>query len=215
MKGWTDALRDNCSKSNDMGDNALSLVFSLVKLVSNQELEAGSSTAQLRVFDSLIDDAWAKYQAEAILNGEVIQFYTVDGIEYRDGQTALVVAYLATARFILSLARYRATEKVVNMIQQSCQEILDCAAFLYRVRFSIGCAYVAICVPVTLVALQGTLEEHKISAYTFLSDHFQGTPFEGLRSMAVKRIETVGSYGRFESQSVFETATRSWLPVFN
>ncbi|KAH8814805.1 hypothetical protein F5884DRAFT_151676 [Xylogone sp. PMI_703] len=190
---WTDASRYPSEEIEGVSDKLMVQLFSLGKFFSANTFNAGDASLHLDSISSTIDGIWSEYMSEAILRNEIMHNNSEGETMYRDGATAMNIAYYAASQMVLLLAQSLVIVSTHPMqrIEEHAQVILNCASFLYRMRKYIGCACFAMFLPVTLVALCSPSCEHKHTARLFLTNQIQDTEFTGLRSIAVRRIDAL------------------------
>lgn len=187
---WIDLNMGLYDESQEVADLLLLQLFKLGKLVTTRNCEADSFTSSLYEVRETIDKSWTAYHAEATLHNQVLRYESDDGEEmlYRDPSTALVLAYFATARLMISLAGPVVADFDSN--DGYCQEIIDCSLYLFQRKGSIGCISLPVFLPVALVAMYASSSKYRKTAYTLLNDRVQTTPFRGLKSVLVERLRS-------------------------
>ena len=189
-------MRYLSDKSPEVTDRLMAPMTGLWKLIGAGMSEGNASMTGLNLHNlaSSIDKIWIAFQKDAVLYG-LIKYDSSGETVYRDGSTALTVAYFATTQVMLSLARTLGPAPSSQTNEDQCQAILNCASFLLRRRKSLGCAGLAMLLPLTLVGLHGSSSECRRIAYSYLDIGFRSTEFGGLRSIALQRIHSSGFQG--------------------
>jgi hypothetical protein len=190
---WIDLNMGLYDESQEVADLLLLQLFKLGKLVAARNCAPDSITSQLHEVRESIDRRWTVYHEEATLHGQVLRYESGDGILYRDPSTALVLAYFATARLMISLADLADIDNKYpsTMDDGYCQEIIDCSSFLFQRKGSIGCISLPVFLPLALVAMYAPTSKYRKVAYALLNDRVQTTPFKGLKSILVERLFSV------------------------
>lgn len=193
---WIDLNMGLYGESQEVADLLLLQLFKLGKLVTTTKYcEPGSITSSLYEVREIVERSWTAYHEDAISHHQVLRYESDDGDEilYRDPSTALVLAYFATARLMISLAGLGDVDSSTMDIY--CHEIIDCSSFLFQRKGSIGCISLPVFLPLALVAMYATSSEYRILAYTLLNDRVQTTPFKGLKSVLVERLRSADDDG--------------------
>jgi hypothetical protein len=189
---WIDLNMGLYDESQEVADLLLLQLFKLGKLVATtKNHDPGSIPSRLHEVRESIDRSWTTYHEEAILHNHFLRYKSDDDeILYRDPSTALVLAYFATARLMMSLADIDDNQHPSKMDDGYCQEIIDCSSFLFQRKGSIGCISLPVFLPLALVAMYATSSTYRKMAYTLLNDRVQTTPFRGLKSILVERLRS-------------------------
>lgn len=205
-KIWTDVLWVPSEDSPPVADRLMAQLFILWKILRSQkrDTESGNTALQLLIVSSSIKETWDGYQKEAEIRGESLQYESSGKTVYRDGSTALVVAYFATAQLMLFLAGSKAQSLFSLTIKDPCKVILSCASYLFRMSKFIGCAGLSMVLPLTLVALHGTSSRYRNMAYKDLANQLRGTPFRCLGQSALQRVKSGGSQDLFRLEGAHE-----------
>lgn len=176
-----------------MIDRLVVELYSLQKLLSDSPCVGNSTNEDATAIGVRINNLWAEYLTDARERGQPIDVRVEGGLQYRDSFTALTVAYFAAAWLLLgrfgAITAGAIDSPCSTSASHSCQTILTCSSLL--TRRDIGCAYLRMFLPLTLVGLYGPLPEHRTLAYTQLKQWFSGTSFRGLGSLALQRIQSV------------------------
>lgn len=171
-------------------DRLVTELFSLQKLLSQRYYKNDHAIKYSHDIGLRIEDLWAEYQEEANRLDKPIKLASSGGRQYRDAFTAMTVAYFPAARILLStvsspqVAQYSASSEAMD---GNSQLILNCSSFL--MRKDIGCAYLRMFLPLTLVARYSASSEQRTLARTLLERWLYGTPFRGLSSIALKQVQ--------------------------
>ncbi|KAF2795873.1 hypothetical protein K505DRAFT_323779 [Melanomma pulvis-pyrius CBS 109.77] len=132
-----------------------------------------------------VDALWLEYKEQAEVRGETVSWTTEDGkTKYRDGFTALAVAYFSTARVLFTILAPRLSVTFPDFTDYY-GSILDCAAFLKTHR--IGCAYMRMATPLYLVALHSPSLEQRRRAIRNFEEWRRGS-MAGISALALQRI---------------------------
>ncbi|CRG91252.1 hypothetical protein PISL3812_08300 [Talaromyces islandicus] len=187
---WIDLNMGLYDESQEVADLLLLQLFKLGKLVTASNCEPDSITSQLHEVRETIDGSWTAYHEEAILHDQAFRYEAGDETLYRDPSTALVLAYFATARLMVSLADLADAYVQSSKMDGYCQEIIDCSSFLFRRKGSIGCISLPVFLPLALVAMYAPSSRYRKKAYTLLNDRVETTPFKGLKFLLVERLRS-------------------------
>lgn len=176
-------------------------LFSLEKLISASRCSIIDDSLYYSI-DTEVNLLWAEYNEEAARRGECLQSEHMGAFTFRDGPTALTIAFFASARIILSLAGPRECSRPARTMEAQCQTILNCTMYLFEQRKFTGCASLPMILPLTLVAHYGTTPQHRKTASLFLKDRSSGFGFNGIRAIASHHIHSTDIHGLFKGQRV-------------
>ncbi|KAH8664655.1 hypothetical protein BX600DRAFT_550647 [Xylariales sp. PMI_506] len=186
-------LRSQTLYATPVVDRLMTQLFALRELISVGRYGYVDKTLYCDI-SSNTDRLWGEYKEEATSRGEPLQKYGSKGeIVYRDGATALTLAFFATARILLSLVKLQGSDEPSRPIEDQCQTIIDCGIYLIQAKGIIGCAGLPMFLPVTLVARYSTSLKQRKVAYMFLAEGIDGIAFNGMRSMAIDYINSTSS----------------------
>jgi hypothetical protein len=136
-----------------------------------------------------IEELWDEFQEQAIQSGERIEWPMPSGARYQDPFTAMVVAYFAASRVLLSIlgVEYSRDTSQSSTLQNSCDCIVDCCRFFEGKE--IGCAHLRMFFPLMLVAMHGASSAQQDLARVSLGQRLSNTAFKGLGSVALRRVQ--------------------------
>ncbi|KAF2259421.1 hypothetical protein CC78DRAFT_621076 [Lojkania enalia] len=133
-----------------------------------------------------VEALWLEYENTAEERGERLEWRNEHGEKvFRDGFTALSVAYFSTARILFEVLAPRFAATFLDMTDHY-QNILDCATYLCALR--IGCAYIRMATPLYLVALHSPREEQRRKAKDVFMEWKDGT----MAGVSVIALEAIG-----------------------
>lgn len=189
---WSESLRSQSKEILEVPERLMVQLFGLGRFFSTHNYDA-NALLRVRGISSMIDEIWSEYLEDAVLRSKALQDSTTGETVYRDATTALNMTYFAAAQMLLSsLTQHLISADSAQVIEDHAQVIINCTKFLHQSRKFIGCASFALFLPLTLVALCSPSPRQKRIASAYLNNQFRGTPFMGLRSIAVRRINSVG-----------------------
>lgn len=193
---WIDLNMGLYDESQEVADLLLLQLFKLGKLLTSKNCDSDSITSHLDEVRESIDRSWTLYHEEAILHNQTLRYESGNETLYRDPSTALVLAYFATARLMISLADPADVDNQHPSRKDAyCQEIIDSSSFLFQRKGSIGCISLPVFLPLALVAMYAPSSKYRRMAYTLLNDRVQTTPFKGLKSILVERLRSADDAG--------------------
>jgi hypothetical protein len=134
---------------------------------------------------SEVDALWLEYKEQAESRGEELSW--VDGtgdIVYRDGFTALCIAYFAAARILFAVLAPRLAATYIDLTDHHAS-ILNCAEYLSTML--IGCAYMRMTTPLYLVALHSPSLKQRREAITVFEQWSKGS-MAGISALALDNI---------------------------
>jgi hypothetical protein len=132
-----------------------------------------------------LESLFEEYAEEANNQNELLQWEVSGLMQYRDGITAITIAYFEAARVLVALTHAPDSETRDDQIQRSSRSILDSVSFLSTKPTS--CATLRIFFPLTLVALHGP-SRLKEEARFDLDTWIPKSGFVGLHSIIKQHI---------------------------
>lgn len=174
-------------------DRLIAHLFDLGELLVHKVCRCGNPlhiACELEIgmeFDAL----WDEYQKEATQSGKPIEWYCEGETIYRDAFTAMTVAYFSASAILLNNLHLQTAGYERGTINDACETILRCSAFLTDKH--IGCAYLRMFFPLTLVAMHSPGNEQRTIATGYLGGWLQDTAFAGLSSIAIQRIKSINT----------------------
>lgn len=190
---WVDLNMGLYDETQEMADFLLLQLFKLGKLVTTKHCELDSFVSQLHEIRDCVDRNWTVYHEEGTLQGQALQYASEGEILYRDPSTALILAYFAAAKLMISLADPAGTDNPPSTMDRYCQDILNCSTFLFQRKGRIGCISLPVFLPLALVAMYATSSTYRKMAYTSLNERVRTTPFRGLQSILAERLSSAGN----------------------
>ena len=178
-------------KSQQVVDRLVTELFGLQRLLSRRYFKNDNAIEYSHDIGPRIDNLWAEYREEANQLGKPIELPSSGGSQYRDAFTAMTVAYFSAARILLSTVsppQVAQCSGSSGAMDGNGQLILNCSSFL--MRKDIGCAYLRMFLPLTLVARYSASSEQRALARTLLECWLYGTPFSGLSLIALKQVQS-------------------------
>lgn len=172
-------------------DRLVLKIFETQELPSH-EFSKNDTSSRLDDIGIEVDKLWAEYQEDAGRRNHPITRFSNDCIEYRDGVTAMTVAYFAVARILLSKnSSLTATKDPGSSGSSGSSDdhgktVLDCARFL--TSKNIGCAYLRMFFPLTLVAIHSSSSDQRLAACDLIESWRYSTSFGGL---SLKALDTI------------------------
>lgn len=165
-------------------------IFILQKLLSQSRSLNDDIIACSDDINGRIENMWADYKAGVNQHGGQILLSSCSTSPYYDAFSALTVACFSAARILLSKVRSLSARcpSAESLEKTNSQVILECHSYLLPKH--IGCAYLRMFLPLTIVALYSPSLSQSNLAHTTLNDSLR-KPFGGLSSMAIERIRTV------------------------
>ncbi|KAF2183443.1 hypothetical protein K469DRAFT_583069 [Zopfia rhizophila CBS 207.26] len=139
---------------------------------------------------------WHNYQSDAVEAGQQLSWKEDGRPMYRNGFTALSIAYFSAARILLIILAPRLSSTLLDF-NDYYTTILDCATFLQAKR--IGCAYMRMATPLYLVSLHSPSAAQRQQAIAIFEDWKKGC-MGGISALALETI-----YKR-QQQEDFENA---------
>lgn len=132
-----------------------------------------------------VEALWLKYKDQAASRKESLSWTGDDGLRaYRDGFTALCIAYFSAARILLTVLAPRLVSSYVDL-EDHHATVLDCARFLRTKR--IGCAYMRMTTPLYLVSLHSAASEQRRQAISIFED-WKFSSMAGISTLALENI---------------------------
>ncbi|KAH3920060.1 hypothetical protein HBI56_034460 [Parastagonospora nodorum] len=141
----------------------------------------------LQVFEDEIKSLWDEYTESAARSGDILTWHepSTSTTHFRDGFTALTVAYFSATRLLLFLTGPQ-HEASHSGLADDCRSILQAA--LYLQTCSVGCAYMRMAAPLLLVALHTPVTKQKMVAIDCFRSWAQGS-MRGISDMALETIQ--------------------------
>ncbi|KAI5456075.1 hypothetical protein BGZ63DRAFT_418102 [Mariannaea sp. PMI_226] len=174
---WADLAWLHVGDSQPVVDRLIAELFGLQRMLSRNDNRDDKANAIYHVTRSRINNLWVEYQAEEDKRDRPTDVSSFDLHQYRDAFSALTVAYFSAAWVLLS-----------HVGETNSERIFDC--FSYLSQRSIGCAYLRMFVPLTIVALHSPSSRQRALAYAVLDSTSYRAIFTGLSSIALQRIQT-------------------------
>jgi hypothetical protein len=132
-----------------------------------------------------VEALWLEYQEQAESRSEQLLFVAENGYTmFRDGFTALCVAYFSAARVLFKVLAPRVAATYIDPIDHF-DSILSSARFLKTKR--IGCAYMRMATPLYLVSLHSPNVEQRTQAIGIFEDWKKGS-MAGISAQALTQI---------------------------
>jgi hypothetical protein len=171
-------------------DRLVTQLYKLQQLKLSPEQQSDDILVKAEAIGGEIDKLWRQYRQGVSQRGGLVE-YTSDGrVQYGSAFTAMIVAYFAAARILLSAIRDADTTSPPSVSQAwDGQTVLNSLSFL--AQQDIGCAYLRMFLPLTLVALYSRSDGQRTRALEVLEAWFRDTSFSGLSSIAVERVKLI------------------------
>ncbi|KAF2464300.1 uncharacterized protein BDR25DRAFT_243020 [Lindgomyces ingoldianus] len=141
----------------------------------------------LSVYSSVkteIEALWHEYQSQASEKNQNLFWTEAGKTYYRDGFTALSVAYFCAARILFTILAPRLASSYIDFTDHY-GRILDCARFLRTKK--IGCAYMRMATPLFLVSLHSSSPTQRKAAISIFEDWKKGS-MAGISALALETI---------------------------
>ena len=133
-----------------------------------------------------VDSLWLEYKESASEREENLFWHTPSGkTEFRDGFTALCIAYFSAARILFSVLAPRLAATYPEF-EDHFGRILACADFLQSKK--IGCAYMRMATPLYLVTLHSPIGRQRSKAMRIFEDWKKGS-MAGISALALDTIQ--------------------------
>lgn len=166
-------------------------IFELQKLLYRKDHKHDDAADDVHDVGVKIENLWAEYLEEANKFGKPIEIPCSGGIQYRNAYTAMTVAYFSAARILLStilspqVAQFPGSGVALDHHDLV---ILNCSSYI--MQKDIGCAYLRMFLPLTLVARHSASNEKRTLARTLLELRNYGAPFNGLRAIVLRQVQS-------------------------
>lgn len=160
-------------------------MFGLLQLLGQDQALDSDSWQAVQHISSNIETLSAEYKMER-LDSSVANPSTFPNSQYSESFTAMTVAYVSAARILLSVAQ-SPLRNCSWVITACCRDVLSSSHFLQSQN--IGCAYVRMFLPITVVALYSPSNEQRSTARDMLASSRYQTTFRGLSSLSLERIK--------------------------
>lgn len=184
---WAVVSRITADQEEPLVNRLVLEIFSLQKLLSQSHSLKDDIITCSHGINSRIENMWLGYKAEVNQHDGQILLSSCSTSPYYDAFSALTVACFSAARVLLSRVRSLSvrcpSEEALETT--NCQVILECQSYLLPKK--IGCAYLRMFLPLTIVALYSPSLRQNSQAHTILDDALR-KPFIGLSSIAIERI---------------------------
>ncbi|KAF2660265.1 hypothetical protein K491DRAFT_711777 [Lophiostoma macrostomum CBS 122681] len=132
-----------------------------------------------------VESLWSEYLEQAQLNQEQLFFPGDGAMAYRNGFTALTVAYFCAARILIKVLAPRFASSYPDFTDHFAT-VMECARFLQTKK--IGCAYMRMATPLYLVSVHSpSLEQRRDAIATF--QHWKMGSMGGISALALATIK--------------------------
>lgn len=184
---WTHKLWVQSGEPLPVVDRLKAQMFVLWRIIRSETRDAHSEDVALHLdnIGSTVKGIWDDYQRDATIYGEVLQYESSGETVYRDGPTALIIAFFATTQLMLSQADAIATSHCSQTSGDHCETILRCASYLIRRSMFVGCPGFSMILPLNLVASYGTSSRYRKMAHNILESQSKGALHEAIMSNAL------------------------------
>ncbi|EHK48562.1 hypothetical protein TRIATDRAFT_290197 [Trichoderma atroviride IMI 206040] len=184
---WAVVSRITTDQEEPLVNRLVLEIFTLQKLLSQSRSPNDDIIACAHDVNGRIENMWADYKAEVSRHDGQILLSSCSTRPYYDAFSALTVACFSAARILLSKVHSLSVRcpSADSLETTNGQVILECHSYL--LPKNIGCAYLRMFLPLTVVALYSPSLRQSNLAHSTLNDSLR-KPFSGLSSMAVERI---------------------------
>ncbi|KAF2727506.1 hypothetical protein EJ04DRAFT_451212 [Polyplosphaeria fusca] len=155
-----------------------------VKTITAGSKRQPSDLATYSNVQKQIDGLWLEYQNQAAKKGELLYWQEKGRMVFRNGMTALMIAYFCSARALFSVLAPRIADTYMDLSDHFGM-ILESAKYLRTP--TIGCAYIRMATPLYLVALHSPLEEQRQDAKNAFHEWSRGS-MAGVSGLALDAI---------------------------
>jgi hypothetical protein len=132
-----------------------------------------------------VEELWSEYLEQASFSQEKLFFPGDGAMAYRNGFTALTVAYFCTARILIKILAPRFASSYPDFTDHFAT-VMECSRFLRTKK--IGCAYMRMATPLYLVAMHSPSPEHRREAIATFQDWKTGS-MSGISALALETIK--------------------------
>lgn len=168
-----------------VADRLLVDMFRLLQLLGQNQAMGSDSWQVVQHISSNIEALSAEHELRRLTSSDS-NMSASSNKQYFESFTAMTAAYVSAARILLSVAQSLLSGCDCGISTEYSRDILNSSHFLQSQ--DIGCAYVRMFLPITVVALYSPSNEQRSMARDILTISCYQASFSGLSSLSLERI---------------------------